>query len=154
MHELGLGSPTREHDMRAFAATVADLMVMFVFIALGANLPFDAIADEWAPALATVAALVLLARPLTVAACLLADRRGRWERSEILFVAWTRETGVVPAALAGVLVAEGVPYESELVTVVAVAIVVTLLVQATTKAWLARRLGLDEVDALGRYDQG
>jgi len=42
------------------------------------------------------------------------------------------------------LAAEGVPYESEIVTVVAVAIVVTLLVQATTKAWLARRLGLAE----------
>jgi cell volume regulation protein A len=48
----------------------------------------------------------------------------------------------VPAALAGLLVAKGVPYENEIVTTVAVAIVVTLLVQSTTKAWLARRLGL------------
>jgi len=36
----------------------------------------------------------------------------------------------VPAALAGVLVAEGVPYETEIVTVVATAIVVTLAVQS------------------------
>jgi cell volume regulation protein A len=147
MSDLGLGSAAREREMRAFAATGADLMVMFVFITLGANLPFDAMADEAAPALVTVGALVLLARPVTVLLCLLADRPGRWERREIAFVAWTRETGVVPAALAGVLIAEGVPYETELVTVVAVAIVVTLGLQSTTKAWLARRLGLDDAGA-------
>ena len=61
-----------------------------------------------------------------------------------MFLSWTRETGVVPAALVGILVAEGVPYEAELATVVALAIVVTLALQSTTKAWLARRLGLDE----------
>ena len=145
MSKLGLGMHTRrEWEMRSFAATTADVVVMFVFLVLGANLPFDEFADEGLPALLTVAALVLVARPLTVLACLLPDRRGRWEPSEIAFVAWTRETGVVPAALAGVLIAEGVPHEAELVTAVAVAIVVTLAVQSTTKAWLARRLRLDE----------
>ncbi len=145
MDELGLGMHSeRERDMRTFVATSADLMVMFVFITLGVNLPFDDLADEALPALATIAALIFVARPLTVLACLLPDRRGRWQREEIAFVAWTRETGVVPAALAGILIAEGVPYEAELVTVVAMAIVVTLLLQATTKAWLARRLGLDD----------
>jgi cell volume regulation protein A len=145
MDELGLGMHSeRERDMRSFVATSADLMVMFVFITLGANLPFDDFGDQALPALATIAALIVVARPLTVLACLLPDRRGRWQREEIAFVAWTRETGVVPAALAAVLIAEGVPYEAELVTVVAMAILVTLLVQSTTKAWLARRLGLDD----------
>jgi potassium/hydrogen antiporter len=145
MDELGLGMHSeRERDMRSFVATSADLMVMFVFITLGANLPFDDFGDQALPALATIAALILVARPLTVLACLLPDRRGRWQREEIAFVAWTRETGVVPAALAALLIAEGVPYEAELVTVVAMAILVTLLVQSTTKAWLARRLGLDD----------
>jgi potassium/hydrogen antiporter len=143
MDELGLGMHShRELEMRSFVAIVADLMVMLVFIALGANLPFGDIADEALPALATVAALILVARPLTVLACLPLDRRGRWQPAELAFVTWTRETGVVPAALAGVLVAEGVPYETEIVTVVAVAIVATLAIQSTTKAWLARRLGL------------
>lgn len=145
MDELGLGMHSaRERDMRSFIATSADLMVMFVFITLGANLPFDDFGDQALPALATIAALILVARPVTVLACLLPDRRGRWQREEIAFVAWTRETGVVPAALAAVLIAEGVPYEAELVTVVAMAILVTLLVQSTTKTWLARRLGLDD----------
>jgi potassium/hydrogen antiporter len=143
MDELRLGMHShRELEMRSFAAAVADVMVVFVFIALGANIPFDTIADEALPALATLAALIFLARPLTVVACLLPDRRGRWRREELAFLSWTRETGVVPAALVGILVAEGVRQESELITVVALAIVVTLALQSTTKGWLARRLGL------------
>jgi cell volume regulation protein A len=130
--------------MRSFVAVVADVMVIFVFITLGANLPFDSFGDFALPALGTLAALIFLARPLTVLACLLSDRRGQWTRPEIGFLAWTRETGVVPAAVAGILVAEGVPHGDELVTTVALAVVVTLLLQTTTKPWLARRLGLDE----------
>lgn len=152
MDRLGLGMHShREDEMRLFTSASADIVVVFIFITLGANLPFDTIADEALPALITLAALIFLARPLTVLACLLPDHRGRWAREELVFLSWTRETGVVPAALVGILVADGVGYEAELTTVVALAIVVTLLLQSTTKAWLARRLGLG--DAAG-YDQG
>ena len=142
---LGLGMHTHhELAVRSFIAIVADVMVIFVFVTLGANLPFDSFGDYAAPALATLAALIFVARPLTVLACLLPDRRGRWTRREMIFLGWTRETGVVPAAVAGLLVARGVPHSDEIVTTVALAIIVTLLLQATTKPWLARRLGLDE----------
>jgi cell volume regulation protein A len=145
MDRLGLGMHShREDEMRLFTSASADIVVVFVFITLGANLPFDTIADEALPALITLAALIFLARPLTVLACLLPDRRGRWSRDELIFVSWTRETGVVPAALVGILVADGLEQGAELTTVVALAIVVTLLLQSTTKAWLARRLGLAE----------
>jgi cell volume regulation protein A len=143
MDVLGLGMHSeRERELRDFASSATDVTVVFVFVMLGVNLPFDRIADEAAPALLTLAAFILVARPLTVFSCLLPNRRGRWERNELLFFAWTRETGVVPAALIGVLIAAGVRYEDELVTVVALAVVVTLTLQTTTKAWLARRLGL------------
>jgi potassium/hydrogen antiporter len=145
MDRLGLGMHSgREDEVRLFTSASSDIVVVFVFITLGANLPFDTIADEALPALVTLAALLFVARPLTVFACLLADRRGRWRREELVFLSWTRETGVVPAALVGILVADGVEQEAELVTVVALAIVLTLLLQSTTKAWLARRLGLAE----------
>jgi cell volume regulation protein A len=140
---LGMHSD-RERELRNFASSVTDVVVVFVFVTLGANLPFDRFHDHAAPSLLTLVALIALARPLTVFACLLADRGGQWERNELLFISWTRETGVVPAALVGVLVGEGVGYEAELVSVVALAIIVTLVLQATTKAWLARRLDLDE----------
>jgi potassium/hydrogen antiporter len=133
-----------EHEMRIFVSTVADVMVMLVFVTLGANLPLREIADELAPGLAVIAALILIARPVTVLACLLPDRRGSWSRDELVFLAWTRETGVVPAALAGIMVGLHVPDADLVVTTVALAIIVTLGVQATTKRWLARRLHLIE----------
>jgi cell volume regulation protein A len=133
-----------EREMRIFVSTVADVMVMLVFVTLGANLPLREIADHLAPGLAVIAALILVARPVTVLACLLPDRRGSWSRDELVFLAWTRETGVVPAALAGIMVGLHVPDADLVVTTVALAIIVTLGVQATTKRWLARRLHLIE----------
>jgi potassium/hydrogen antiporter len=140
---LGLGMHSRhEQALRSFAAILADVMVIFVFIALGVNLPLGSLGEYGLPALATLAVLLFVARPLTVLACLLPDRRGKWSREEILFLGWTRETGVVPAAITGLLVARGIPDGDQLVTTVALAIVVTLLLQSTTKAPLAHRLGL------------
>jgi potassium/hydrogen antiporter len=142
---FGLKSPPRrEIDLAAFVQVVTDIVVILVFVILGANLPLETMADNVLPALAVLAALLFVARPLTVLSCLLPDRRGAWTREETAFIAWTRETGVVPAAVAGLLIAEGIEYDDELITVVAFAIVVTLVFQATTKSWLARRLGLLE----------
>jgi potassium/hydrogen antiporter len=103
-------------------------------------------ADHFWPALAVLATLIFVARPLVVLACLLVDRRGSWTREELIFLAWTRETGVVPAALAGIIVSMHVPNADLVVTSVALAIIVTLGLQSTTKRWLARRLGLLEGD--------
>jgi potassium/hydrogen antiporter len=144
---LGLGMHTHHEDeMRAFVSTVSHSMVMLVFITLGANLPWRSMADHFWPALAVLATLIFVARPLVVLACLLVDRRGSWTREELVFLAWTRETGVVPAALAGIIVSMHVPDSDLVVTSVALAIIVTLGLQSTTKRWLARRLGLLEDD--------
>jgi cell volume regulation protein A len=141
--------PMHEHheaQLRVFASTVADVMVMFVFITLGANLPsWDAMTDNLVPAVLVLAALIFVARPFVVMICLALDRQGRWTREEMIFLAWTRETGVVPAALAGIIVGLHVPDAELVVTTVALAIVVTLAVQAPTKRWLARRLRLLEI---------
>jgi cell volume regulation protein A len=133
-----------EREIRELTSVVSDVVVLLVFVVVGLNLPFDLLRDDWLPALGVVATLLLVARPLAVAACLLPDRRGGWSRPELLFMGWTRETGVIPAALAGLLVGEGVE-GADLVTVcVAMALVVTVGLQASTKPWLARRLGLVE----------
>ncbi len=135
-------------EIEDFAAFSTHVVVLLVFLILGASLPLGTIADEALPALAVIAVLLFVARPLTVLACALPDRRAAWTREELTFLFWTRETGVVPAAIAGLLIAEGVPAEDELVTVVALAVIVTLVLQATTKGWLARRLGLLEAEEL------
>src|ERR687885_2048908 len=66
MDRLGLSMHSHhEHDMRILVAVVADVMVMLVFITLGANLPWSAMVHHLAPAFAVLAALLLVARPLT-----------------------------------------------------------------------------------------
>jgi potassium/hydrogen antiporter len=147
MKMLGL-SMHDEHnrDLLITTRSLADIVTIFVFVLVGANLPFHELGEEILPALAVVAVLLLVARPITVAICCLPDRRSRWSRAELAFVCWTRETGVVPAALVGVLAALAVPNGDLLASVVALAILVTLAVQAVPAPWLARRLGLLEVD--------
>ena len=107
----------------------------------GANIPFGALGDNLLPALAVLATLLLVARPLTVLACALPDRAARWTRQELLFLCWTRETGVVPAALVGVLAGQGVPHGELYASVVALAIIGTLLLQALPAPWLAEPAG-------------
>jgi cell volume regulation protein A len=144
-----------EQEMRILVRNVADVMVMFVFITLGANLPWDSIGSHFLPSLGVLVVLLLVARPLAVLVCLLPDRRGHWSKQELLFLAWTRETGVVPAALAGIIVAMGIEHSDLVVTTVALAVVVTLTVQATTKGWLARRLRLlEEAEYVGSPPPG
>jgi cell volume regulation protein A len=147
MREFGSSMhPDHERDLRTFVATMADAMVMLVFLTLGANLPWHEMASNALPALAVIGTLLFVARPIAVLACLLPDRRGRWTRQELVFMGWARETGAMPAALAGLIVGMGVPHGELVVTCVAFAIVATLLIQSTTKPWLARRLGLLNTD--------
>ena len=145
MERLGLAMHSEhERDMRIFAAALADVVTVFVFLTVGANLPFDAVATRALPGVAVIAVLVLVARPVSVLVCTLPDRGARWTRAELAFLSWTRETGVVPAALVGVLAGLNVPNVDVLASVVALAIIVTLVAQALPAPWLARRLGLLE----------
>jgi potassium/hydrogen antiporter len=145
MEHLGLAMHSEhEREMRAFAFNAADLVTLFVFVVLGANIPFDDLGANLLPAVAVLAVLMLVARPLTVLICTLPDRSAAWTRSERIFLCWTRETGVVPAALVGVLAGLGVPHTEIYASVVALAILLTLLLQALPAAWLADRLGLVE----------
>lgn len=141
MDRLGLSMHAHHAtEMRSLIKVVAEITVMFVFILLGANLPWRAIIDRLPEASAVIAVLIFVARPIAVAACLLPDRRGRWTGRELIFISWTRETGVLPAALASIVVERGAPVADIVVTTVAVAVVVTLGLQATSKRWLASLL--------------
>ena len=145
MELLGFGRDDRHEAMLdSFMAQTSELAMLAVFVTLGINLPFGALCDHLWGGLAVMAAFIFVARPLTVAACLLPDRRGAWTRNELVFLSWCRETGVVPAAVAGVLLARGVEGAELAVAMAALAVVTTLLLQATTAGALARRLGLVE----------
>jgi len=94
--------------------------------------------------IAVVAAFMLIARPLAVLCCTLPDRKTRWEWSEIIFMSWTRETGVIPAALSGLLIGAGVPYADVIVSVTFMAVLATILIQASSTKWVAQKLQLLE----------
>ena len=143
---LGLADKNQPHaaEVREFAFNLADIVTLIVFMVLGANIPFGELGDNLLPALAVLATLMLVARPIVVFACTMPDRGARWTRSELAFLCWTRETGVVPAALVGVLAGLGVPNGDVFASVVALAIVLTLVLQALPARWLAARLGLLE----------
>jgi cell volume regulation protein A len=129
-------------ELKSFAANMADVVTLLVFLVLGTDLPLDELAHHLPASALVVAVLLLVARPITVLACTLPDRRARWTRSELTFLCWTRETGVVPAALVGVLAARGVPSHAIFSSVVTLAIAATLLFQALPARRLACRLGL------------
>jgi cell volume regulation protein A len=143
MEHLGLEMHgSHEEELRRFAFNAADVATLLVFVVLGVNIPLGDLADHLVAGLAVLATLLFVARPLTVLACTLPDRGGGWTWPEIAFLCWTRETGVVPAAMVGVIVGLGVPRGEIYASVVALAIVVTLVLQALPAPWLARRLGL------------
>jgi cell volume regulation protein A len=86
----------------------------------------------------------LVARPVTVFLCAWPDRRAKWSLAELLFMCWTRETGVIPAALASLLLGIKAPGAHLIASVTFTAILMTILIQATTTKWLGRKLGLLE----------
>ena len=109
---------------------------------LGAQVKFQLIAAHLWASIGVVLVFMLIARPLTVLFCAVPDRRARWSWRELLFMCWSRETGVIPGALAGMLIGSGAPSADIIAAVTFVAILSTILLQATTTRWLAVRLNL------------
>ncbi len=135
-------APDERKRLNEFIETTAFVMRMFIFILLGTQVDFALMNTYLIGGIAVVVVLMLVARPATVFLCAPLDRRARWSRNEMLFMCWTRETGVIPAALAGLLLGMKVPGADMVASVVFIAILATLLIQATTTGWLAARLKL------------
>ncbi len=134
--------PADERQLEAFILTSSFIARVFIFILLGSQVDFALVREHWAGGVIVVAVLMLVARPAAVFACALPDRRARWTWREMLFMCWTRETGVVPGALAGMLLGMGAPGAPVIAAVTFIAILMTILIQATTTRWVAARLRL------------
>lgn len=132
----------QEQALETYTSQTVDIVVLAIFVILGLNLDLGLLYDNLWAGLGVMAVFMLVARPLAVGACLGLDRRADWTLREAGFVAWCRETGVVPVALAGGLLADGVPGAELVAALVTFAVIATLLVQATTAGWVAGRLGL------------
>jgi potassium/hydrogen antiporter len=133
-----------EARLEDFILTTSLIMRIFIFVLLGSQVNFALLQQYFWPALGVVLVFMLIGRPLVVFACALPDRRAKWTLQELLFMCWTRETGVIPGALAGMLVGLKVPHSDVIASVTFLAILITILLQATTTRWLAAKLDLLE----------
>jgi cell volume regulation protein A len=136
--------PGEQQKLDDYVMTNAFIMRLFIFILLGSQVDFHLMAQYWAGGVVVVLILMFVARPITVFACAMPDRRAKWSFNEMLFMCWTRETGVIPAALAGLLLGLKAPGASVIASVTFIAILMTILIQAPTTKWLGKRLGLLE----------
>ncbi|MEA3194150.1 MAG: potassium/hydrogen antiporter [Betaproteobacteria bacterium] len=136
--------PGEARRLDEYVLTTAFIMRSFIFILLGAQVDFALMNQYLVGGVLVVVVFMLVARPVTVFVCAAPDRRAKWSLQELLFMCWTRETGVIPAALAGLLVGMNAPGAQVIASVTFIAILMTILIQATTTKWLARRLGLLE----------
>ena len=128
--------------MEEYVLTTAFIMRMFIFILLGTQVDFGLMNRYLGGGVAIVTIFMLIARPVTVFICALPDRRAKWSLNEMLFMCWTRETGVIPAALAGLLLGLKAPGAQMIASITFIAILMTIVIQATTTKWLGKKLGL------------
>jgi cell volume regulation protein A len=143
VESLGFKRSSEEnHQLEDFVMTTSLIMRMFIFILLGTQVDFALMNQYLWAGVGIVVVFMLVARPVTVFLCALPDRRAKWSFKEMLFMCWTRETGVIPGALAGMLVGLNAPGAQIIASVTFIAILMTILIQATTTKWLAKKLDL------------
>ena len=144
-NQESLGFKLTQHEdnlLEDYVMTTAFIMRMFIFILLGTQVDFGLMNQYLLSGAAVVVVFMLVARPVTVFLCALPDRRAKWSFKEMLFMCWTRETGVIPGALAGMLVGMKAPGAQIIASVTFITILMTILIQATTTKWMAKKLGL------------
>jgi len=140
---FGLPLDDHEHEyLEDYVGNTALLMRMFIFILLGSQVDFHLLKEYLGVGLGLLLVFIFVARPITVFVCAGPDRRAKWTWKELVFMSWTRETGVIPAALVGILAGMKVPGVDVVGAITFIFILGTILIQAPTTAFLAGKLGL------------
>ena len=135
-----------EHSFQThlrFKEVFTVLLRMMIFVILGTQLVFENLFSNLTPALIVVAVLIFIARPVSVIFSMIADRKAQWKWQEVVYMMWVRETGVIPAALLGMILTMGVDHADIISSVTFATILITLTLQASTSKLLAKVLNLD-----------
>lgn len=127
-----------------FRENLATIARMSIFIVLGTHLNLNSLLEYGIGAIIVVLVLMFIARPIVVLICTTFDKKANWSKNEKLFMMWVRETGVIPAALSGIIVSTKVEGYEIISSVVFMTIIITLLVQASTTNIVAKKLDVLE----------
>lgn len=126
-----------------FKEVLISILRIMIFVLLGVQMNFGIISKYWAGALIIVIGFIFVARPVSVFFSVILDRKASWNFREIAYLMWTRETGVIPAALAGMIISMKVQHADIISAVTSMAIIITIGVQASTAKYFAKVLKLD-----------
>ena len=124
----------RFHDGLAWLSQIV------MFLMLGLLVTPTRLVPDLAPSLAIAATLMLVARPVAVALCLLPFR---FSVREIVFVSWVGLRGAVPIFLATIPVLMPVPRGIQYFSIAFVVVLASLIVQGWTIGPMARLLRLE-----------
>ncbi|MCZ2524130.1 potassium/proton antiporter [Streptomyces sp. HB2AG] len=130
---------------RSFAEGAGWLAQIGLFVMLGLLVTPGELPSAVVPALVIGLFLLLVARPVSVALCLLPFRVPRREQA---FISWAGLRGAVPIVLATFPVVSGVAGADGLLNIVFVLVVAFTLLQGPTLPAAARRLGLTRPGAM------
>ncbi|MEU9825924.1 potassium/proton antiporter [Micromonospora chersina] len=136
---LGNARLPHRQAILGFADGLAWLAQIGLFVLLGLLVSPGRLGAAVLPAVVTGLALLLLARPLSVAVSALPFR---FRMREQLFLSWAGLRGAVPIVLATIPLSLRVPGADRLFDAVFVLVVIFTLLQAGTLAPAARRLGV------------
>lgn len=146
--DMNLLVPHHEYIAQTYFREILEtIFKMAIFILLGTHVNFGYLAEYWYIALAITAVLIVLARPVSVFISAGIDFKAKWNFKEMIFMSWVRETGVIPAAMCSIIVAQKIKGYDIISSVVFMAILITLVLQGTTTEFVAKKLGMLEENA-------
>jgi NhaP-type Na+/H+ or K+/H+ antiporter len=139
-----------ERLLRRFKGQLTVLAVSVLFILLAADLSIASVFALGWGAVGVVLLLMAVVRPLNIWVC---TRSSDLNWRQKAFLSWVAPRGIVSASIASLfailLTERGISGGDAIKALVFLTIIITVLVQGLTAAWVARGLGLTKADAVG-----
>lgn len=137
-------------DLKEFKEQLTSLLIGMLFVLLAADVRVEEVQSLGWRGVFTVAALMLIVRPLNIFVGTLGSDLKLRERT---FLAWLAPRGIVAAAMASLFAQElehaGIPGGDELRALVFLVIAATVLIQGLSGGWVAQALGVRRPDNQG-----
>lgn len=140
---LGNAGLPHRRATRSVAEGLGWIAQIGLFVMLGLLVTPSELASSVLPAVVVGAALLLLARPVSVLLSLIPFRVPLREQA---FLSWAGLRGAVPIVLATIPVVTGAPGSGQVFNIVFLLVVVFTIIQAPALPWLARKLRIADHD--------